>query len=357
MSTLKVEVVTVDKILPHGGADKLEIAVVKGWHCVVSKNSFGENDAAVYFPIDSVLPVEVETKIFGPESKVKLNNSRVRTIKLRGVVSQGLLVAPKVIGLHKFKVGDDLTEILGVKKYEPPAAPWEGFKGGGGNLPKQNPNFHRYTSIENIKNHPHVFHPDDEVIITEKLHGTNSRFGYVLREQKHPLSFLGRWFRRFGNFEYAVGSHNRQVSEDAKNLYAEVARKYKLKKILKDGEVVYGEIVGPKIQKHYLYGCSEPTLVVFDIFKDNQYLPFDDMKNRAGELGLLVVPVLWRGKFKDAPLSTLVSGDSVFAPSQKVREGVVVRPVKEEYDYNVGRKVLKVISPEYLMRDDNTEYH
>ena len=91
MNDFRVEVVEVDEVLEHPNADRLEIAKVKGWQCVVGKDSFAAGDKGIYIPIESILPEELEAKIFGT-SKVKLSKHRVKTIRLRGAVSQGLLV-------------------------------------------------------------------------------------------------------------------------------------------------------------------------------------------------------------------------------------------------------------------------
>src|SRR5574337_1686034 len=98
MSTLKVESVKIEQIHAHPNADRLEIAQIKGWQCIVQKDRYKAGDLAVYIPIDSVLPETVESKLFPPDSKVKLSGSRVKTIKLRGIISQGMLADFKTLG-------------------------------------------------------------------------------------------------------------------------------------------------------------------------------------------------------------------------------------------------------------------
>ncbi len=103
---------SVQKILniaPIVGADAIETATVLGWQVVVKKGEYKVGDLCVYIQIDTVVPDKPEFEFLRERS------FRVRTIKLRKQVSQGLIV-PLPIG--KFKEGDDVTELFGVKKYE-----------------------------------------------------------------------------------------------------------------------------------------------------------------------------------------------------------------------------------------------
>lgn len=151
MSKLKVEVVQIDEVLPHPNADRLELARVAGWHCVVQKGRYATGDRAVYIPIDSVLSEQLEAKLFPPESKIKLHNRRIKTIKLRGAISQGLLVSPEEVGLERVSIGTDVAEKLGITKYEPPAKGSPTSSAGIKPKAHKNPLFREYTEIENWK--------------------------------------------------------------------------------------------------------------------------------------------------------------------------------------------------------------
>jgi hypothetical protein len=162
-------------------------------------------------------------------------------------------------------------------------------------------------------------------------------------------------------WEWLVGSHNVQLDPGGTgNVYSDTARTYDLKNKLKKGEQLFGEIYGPSIQKGYHYGLNDGQygLAVFDLMKDEQWIEFDAMRNHVERLGIEVPPVLFRGKFKDLNIDEMVLGDSVFRPAQKVREGLVLRTEKETFSPAVkgNRKMLKCISPEYLLRD-NTDFH
>lgn len=358
MSTLKVELTTIDDVQPHPNADRLELAIVKGWNTVVGKGQFKPGDKCIYFPIDSLLPPILEETLFGKDSKITLKNGRIKTIKIRGAISQGLVANPKYFPEHNcfddygYAIGDDLTTLLGVTKYEPGPPAFEGFNGGA--KPKRicNPHFHKYTGIENFKNFNRLFAPDEEVVITEKIHGTNFRAGWV---PWVPRSFWDRVKKFFGfapRWEFVVGSHNMERDpEDENNVYSKIAKKLQLKEILPMGYTVYGEIFGPNIQGGYHYGVKdgEQGFVLFDAKCNELYHTQSGLEVLAEEFDLKLVPVLYQGPFKDANLPQLATGNSVFCPDQKVREGIVIR--------NLNRsKILKFISDEYLL-GAQSEYH
>lgn len=366
MSTLKVEVKTIDEILPHPNADKLELARFSGWTCVVGKGIYKAGDKVVYFPIDSVLPNDVESKIFPPGSKVKLNNSRVRTIKLRGAISQGLAANPALFGLENTPVGTDVTALLKVTKFEPDIRPGYGNLYVASSRKNANSNFKKYTDLENVKNYTEVFTSSDIVVATEKIHGTNFRCGYVRRETTNPfLRFLELIAVR-PKYEFVYGSRNVQLNVKAlseapetQNVYARIVNQYELQEILQYGEVIYGEIYGDKIQKNYNYGCGpgKQKLAVFDLQVEGKYQPVDVLTTFLIETRLPGVPEIYRGFYDYEKLKALTLGNSVLAPEQKVREGLVVRPAANEQDAFMGRKILKFISDEYLLDEDNTDFH
>lgn len=362
MSTFKVEIVKIESVTPHPNADRLDLLKIKDWQCVSAKGQFQPGDLAVYFPIDSLLPSEVETKIFGIDSKVKLTNSRVRTIKLRGALSQGLVIKPEIIGLAGSE-GLDLTSTLNITKYEPPTK-LNSFSNNQQTSKKQtNPHFNKYTGIENAKNFPSLFLEMDEVSVTEKIHGTNFRAGWVPFFADTLWKRLKQWLGFAPKWEFAYGSHNVQLQSKMlytgyydKNVYAEAVVKYSLPKILKPGEVIYGEIYGDGIQKGYPYGCNngERKAVFFDLKIDGVYVNPDTFFNFARERDLPFVPELYRGFFNKEEILKLRDGNSVLVSSQKVREGVVVKSLKEEMSY-MGRKMLKYISDEYLLKNQDEE--
>ncbi len=365
MSKHPVEIAEIVDVQPHPNADRLELATVKGWQCVVQRGAFQPGDRCVYIPIDSVLTEETEARIFGLDSKVKLTNHRVKTIKLRGAISQGLVVEPAALDLDGLRVGTDVAGQLGITKYEPAEPPASMRTQTGASTRKQtNPHFRKYTSIENAKNHPGVFTDGETVVVTEKIHGTNFRAGYapfhadtLWKKIKQLVGLAPKW-------EFVYGSHNVQLQTKLlakthypSNVYAEAVEKYRLRDVLQPGEIVYGEVYGDGVQKGYTYGCAagERKLALFDVMVDGKYLDPYAFEKWAQARGIPRVPVLQRGPFDLRVARGLTVGSSVLAPCQKVREGVVVKPLHETTTH-IGRKMLKFISDEYLLRDQ-TDFH
>jgi RNA ligase (TIGR02306 family) len=363
MSECKSEIVLIDKIDAHPNADRLELATVKGWQCVVQKGAFKAGDKCLYIPIDSILPHSVDEKVFGPDSKVKLSNSRVRTIKLRGAISQGLVVDPRTLGVVNRKVGTDVTAELGITKYEPPV-PGQPNKERAVSRKQVNPHFHKYTSIENFKNYPHVFDEEEIVVVTEKIHGTNFRCGWVPTVANTFWKKIKKFFGMLDPWEFVYGSHNVQLQDRmlaktyyGENVYAKCVKQYDLKRKIQKGEVIYGEIYGSGIQKGYDYGCKEGErkLVIFDIKIGENFVSHHMLQWHANAYDLDTAPLLYIGNFNLELIKNLAKGDSFLCPAQKVREGVVIKPLVEQMSY-MGRKVLKLINDEYLLKEQ-TDFH
>ena len=325
----------------------------------------------VYFPIDAVLPENLSGVIFA-DAKIK-PITRIRTIKLRGVISQGLLVSiqqlkdggvswAKIIEKH-LTVGDDVAKYLGVTKFEPKQNSNPQLRGRQVSKKQRNPNFVRYTDIENFKNYQNVFKPGETVIVTEKIHGTNFRAGWVpmvadtwWKKLKFKFGFLPEW-------EFVYGSHNVQLQNPPReyrktyydnNVYSEAVNKYKLKEVIPKGFVVYGEIYGVGIQKNYDYGLDSHELRLFDIKHNDEYVPYWEFHKYCGLWRLPVVPVLMKGSYDEKTVKELANGKSTIWPEHPI-EGVVIKP-EFEATAHCGRKILKLINDEYLLKKQ-TEYH
>ena len=359
MSSHKVLVQKILSVIPHPNADRLDLVTIEGWVCVTQRGAFKDGDTCIYIPIDSELPGPVESVLFPPDSKIKLSKGRVKTIKIRGCVSQGMVVRPEVLGFANARVGDDLTKALGIGKYEPPvkvstqSGPQRKVKA------LNHPDFRKYTDLENIKNYTSVFTEGEQVVVTEKIHGTNFRAGW--------LPFVARtWWQRVKKllgwtpaWEFVYGSRNMQLQDRPgqktyydTNVYAETVKQYDLRNVIPKGFVIYGEIYGPSVQKGYHYGQTHghTALAIFDVMRDGVYQQYDlaRFNLNAWKLGHLAVPCLYTGPYSIDTVKKLTEGDSVLAPTQKVREGVVVRPSVEEIGV-CGRKILKSINADYLL--------
>lgn len=361
MSSLLVEVVRIGAITKHDNADTLSMTTVKGWNCIIKTGQFQTGDLALYVPIDSVLPDEL---VENHQLEYLKNGARVRTVKLRGVLSQGLLLT--LPDGHGFKEGDQVAEALGIKKWEPEAPAYQRSGGGRPSTKNRpNPNFSRYCDPENVKNYPTVFKPGDNVVITEKVHGTNFRAGNVKRH--YPGGFWAKvkralfgWF--LGENEFAVGSRNVHLVGDNPqfyegNVYHQISKRYDLAKVIPPGYTIYGEIYGDKIQD-LTYGLKNGAIdvVFFDLKRREEYVPWDEFEDFCSVRNLPIVPVLYIGPFEEGLIATHTGGKSILFPSQ-IREGCVIKTADETNDVRIGRKILKSISEAYLLRKDGTEFH
>lgn len=339
MSSLIVEVREF-KLEKHPNADSLSLCYPSGtsWQCCVRTVDFENETLGIYIPVDSMLPYNLAVRFGLPVKEDK--DYRLKTIRLRGELAQGLMIGYNAIYdlIGDAKLGDDVSEVLNITKYEPPV---RGNKNNGaGKFIQQPEGFPKYTDIENIKNFPNVLdevlEEDDEVVITEKLHGSNARFGWVNTEEGP---------------KFYVGTRKMVVDlEDTTNSWVKLANKYNLPEKLQPypGYVVFGELFGKGVQK-LEYNLPEQELRLFDVqVNGNKYLDWDDYVEFTDKVGLERVPFVYKGKY-NASLLELRKGKSDIA--SHIKEGVVIKPTKEKWHRRVGRVILKSISEEYLLKD------
>ncbi len=341
----------IDSIETIDGADKIELAKIKGWQVVVEKNKFKANDLVVFFEIDSLLPCVEPFLFLESRGRKRIDDGsegyRLRTIKLRGVLSQGLLMPISIIDAledePKLLVGDDVTDILGIKKYEPPV-PAQLV----GQVKGTFPSFIRRTDQERIQNLPEYFEKFGDMIfeVTEKIDGTSATY-YI------------------NNGTYGVCSRNMEMKlneENESNLYVRMGKTFELDKILLTigrNLAIQGEIAGPGIQKNRLQ-LKEVKFFVFDIYDidEQKYLTSEErqqvflsIQNLVSQNEIfnhvpIVGPPVSLNDLKDID-GTLkfVSGKSFVNPNCE-REGFVFKSL----DYNYGQIIsFKGINNTYLL--------
>ena len=359
MSTLQVKITEILGVIRHPNADRLAIYRIFGWNIIAELNKFVMGDKVIYIPIDSILSQTTEAKIFPPDSKITLSHRRVKAIKIRGIVSQGIIVDPHLFGMEALSLNKDVADELGITKYEPP----EPVTHQGG-LPRtsrkqSNPNFHRFTDIENFKWYPHLFAPGETVFITEKIHGTNFRCGWVPTYANTWWKKIKQYIGILPKFEFIYGSHNVQFQDTprkkgwygaslGKNVYAEAVEKYDLRNKLAFGEVIYAEIYGDGIQKNYLYGCKpgQRKMVVIDWQHNGKYLDHSNTITSCADRNLPIVPFDGSMPYDESILRLLVDSPSWLG--DEVREGIVIKPAIETSTF-IGRKILKFKSDKFLL--------
>ncbi len=386
----------INKIEPIKDAEKIELATINGWTSVVQKGIHKEGDLILCITTDAVIPQELAEK-WGVKDYLR-KGSRVRTIRLKGVYSECILI-PITDDIpnyrHKLRSlvdGKDLMSDLGITKYEPPIRivesiktkrvyfkireihklkMWKSYFNYLYNVTKNklkkyykdNINFDIYYKFPNQKNTPHMFNENDIVSITRKIHGSNFRCGIV---KKNYLSLNDKIKLFFGDnyiqWEFVYGSHRVEKGSDSQGYYStdiwkEMVDKYDLKNKLwnlvkntsKDlslgkGVILYGEVYGEGVQsKEYNYGLDCRELVFFDIEIDGEYQSTDVFKGiMYQDLGLPIVEELYLGNWSKEIQDKLTKG---FIKGTKIpEEGCVIKCITGN-----RKKVYKSINPDYLI--------
>jgi RNA ligase (TIGR02306 family) len=281
----------------------------------------------------------------------------------------GLDVLKGGFEISELEAGEDLTDALGITHYEPPAPP-ASMRGDQVSKKKTNKLFPVYPKMSHFKNYPDLFVEGEEVIVTEKIHGTNFRAGWapmqidsVWKKVKNFFGFLPKW-------EFVFGSHQVQLQGKkyngfySSNVYQQAVETYDLEAKIPLGIIIYGEIYGPGIQKGYGYGLAEGEhrLAIFDAIMSagpaeelQGYVSWPMLVALAAEIGVPTVPVIYRGPYHAANVKDWESGHSQLCPTQAHREGVVIKPVSEVVCW-IGRKILRSINPEYLLKSES-DFH
>lgn len=353
----------ISALSPIEGADKIEVATVLGWQCVVKKGEFNIGDKVVYIEVDSVVP-DTEQFDFLRDRKF-----RVRTIKLKGQISQGLVIPllDKTLAL-----GTDVTKSLGIQEYMTPTERNEFNRQTANEKNKLKKFMMRYswfrniflsrnqkdkfpywvskTDEERIQNIPHVLEQfkNEEVYITEKVDYQSVTFTSKMLPNSLPI--IGKFLPK--RFKFIVCSRN-MVTNDTNSLYWKIAKKYNIEQILRENPTltIQGEQGDTNIQGNK-YGIKKPRMWVFNIIdhEKNYHYDRDEMECFCAKYGLETVPLLYKAKLSvlGSNVQEVVEGSkgySIINPSIP-REGIVVRCVK------YGNKILsfKVINPDFLLK-------
>lgn len=335
-------------ILPIEGADAIELVRINGWQCVTKKGEFQRGDLGVFVEIDSVPPdTEVFRFLWTPRTAeagvevVRPGNYRIRTMKLRGAISQGLFLPLNSFELGAVAEGEDVTTLIGVEKYEPPVREMKSM----GDFRANFPAFIPKTDEMRVQSVPAVL---DELrglpyVITLKYDGTSSTFCIDPRD---------------GEF-HACG---RNVSiREGDNFYWKVARKFDLEGVLRRALergrnlAIQGEIIGPSIQKNRL-GLKELSFVGFNVYDVTaaRYLAHDEAHGFLAENGLNAVEVVeCRESFEHTQDSLLALAEGKYPGTSNEREGLVIRPRREVHSLALaGRLSFKAISNRFLLKEE-----
>lgn len=336
-----VRIRKIDFVKPVENSDQLDVCFLGGWPCVTKRGDFVRGDLAAYIPTDSLVPQDL-LRTMGLEGKLAgREKNRVKAIKLRKQLSIGLL--HKMPGVPE---GTDVSATLGITKYEEP------IPASLAGIARKHPRGWMKYDIENINNTSEWFSEVDDVCIMEKLHGSNM-----------AVSLIDEVFE--------VHSRSITLEESSSNSYWIAARRLNLEeKIRKLSEVcgkhfdiwMYGELLPIQDLK---YGQSDLTMYLFDIrMIDKNDINIDTFENPswtkdvAAAYNIPHAPILYGGKFSMDKVLELTSGqETVSGKSLHIREGVVVKCVPDRKDHRDGRRIVKSINPDYLLRKEGSELH
>ena len=346
MSSLIVKVVEFD-LQPHPtpDTDRLMIATPKGmsWQCCVGKEEMSKATLGIYIPIDSLLPYSLAKFLALPDCR-EGEPYKIRTIKLRGAVSQGLLIsserAIEYMEENNAKIrsdpwrkrlqmiGENVADLLAITKHVTVYPE-------GSELIENPPGFVNWTDVESYNTFSHVLAEGTEVILTEKIHGESLKVG---------------WMESDEGYTCYVGTKYVCFKPGTDNEYTQTAFRLGLDKIMEKykGWIVFGEIFGPGVQKRMHYGLKEKSIRVFGVFNGQRFLNYDELSAFAKAENLEMVPVLYRGPWK-VELLELADGESFC--SAHIREGFVISLAEEVFHPEVGRVILKVVGKKFLLKN------
>jgi len=359
MAFFSITIERIGSIEPISGADRIVKATLKdvAFSFVVGKDLFKVDEQVLYFPIDSVIPEYVQEKLGVVGKLAGKNKDRVKTVKLKQVLSQGLVGKLTLIddmnyhhllGLGQFPTSEEITAFLGVTKYEPPIIPDKA-----GNL-KPLPNG---LSVYDIEGCERFYIPlgklmNQKVWVLEKLEGSNGSVTY------NPDTDAVHVNQR---------RHTIEEIEGHKHTWWDIARKQKFidfviwaADAIKLPVTVYFEVIGPGWQGN-IYKLNECVGYVFDIRVGDFFID-------KGRMFKLLDSFFGRGNYKHAPvlsqgitLAEWLNGKSIVEASNGesklykcLREGIVVSPEVEQHDESLmGRLILKQRDSIYLSKSDN----
>lgn len=360
----------ISDIKPIENAENIEVATVLGWSLVVKKNEFKVNDLIIYCEIDSVLPEKPEFEF------LRDRKFRVKTIKLRGQISQGIAFPLSILPEKtKIEEGKDVTEILGITKFEPYQEQQKLQRQNNKIMyPKWMPQWfqriiHRFKFVRNYyrensgqKSFPSLIPKTDETRVQvlqpllDKYIGTKCYYTEKLDGSSITVYQI--------NGKFGVCSRNIDLKRDENDKYWKAVLFYdlenKFKKYFKDENIaLQGELIGSGIQGNK-YKLGGTDIYFFNVFfiKKYSYGNIQQLIDICNLLDVKTVPILNDEYYLTNSIPELVElskGKSVLN-KETLREGIVIRPVEEIQDNDLhcnlvkNRISFKSVQPEFLLK-------
>lgn len=350
---------TISDIIPIEGRDRIVLAIIDGWSVIVKKDEFKIGDKCVYVEIDSVLPEKPEFEFLSK------NNYRIKTMKMAGVISQGICFPLSILPNREYELEDDVTEIIGVKQYEktmdkevcvnetsPKIKKYPKFLMKikwfrNLVLPKKQkkgfPSFISKTDETRIQNMPFILNDKREWIVTEKIDGQSGTFCLV--RHKSRLPFMK------DKFEYIVCSRNLRLGAKDNSSYWRVSDKYQIENALKnmigdrDWIALQGECIASNVQGNK-YKVTEPDLYVFNLIYPTGRMNSLTAESICNQHGLKFVPIITTNYvLPDTVNEVLDYAHGQSRLHDTLREGLVFRSQD-------GKQSFKAVDPLFLLKHD-----
>ena len=345
MSEWYPKVVTIQNIVKHEGADSLSVAtVLENYPVIIRTGDFQVGDLACYFPIDTILPDTEDFYHLTPKSyetgeykytlgSVPEHKRVIAAKRIRGIYSQGLLIkAPK-----EFNLDDSIVDFYSLKKFEEENEENVVFKNKKISANAESPPpFHvPYYDIDGFRKYGSCFEDSEEVVITEKMEGSN---GFFVHDGERIWCKSRNFFKK----------------KDEDCMWWDIAIRYGLEEKLKKYPLLgfFGEVYGRV--KGFKYDCdTESKIRFFDIYdiKNNKYLDYDQFQSIIKDLKLEQVTELYRGPLpQKEELFKMADGKSTLS-EKHIREGFVIKPVVNRFAPKLnGRLILKLVGEEYNLQ-------
>ena len=331
----------VHHITPIEGADRIECVHVLGWQCVANKGQFHVGDHYVYFEADSFLPVcdrfEFLRSSSFKKSEILGEGFRLKTLKFRGQISQGLVQPLSILPEGEYELGTDVTELLGVRKWEIEE---------------------RVTSSGTvIGDFPYDITKTDELRVQsypELISEFKAVPAYYISTKMDGTSVTMYW--KDGKF--GVCGRNYEYEDNDKCAIWKYAHKHKIEERLKENNIpdvaIQGEFCGAGIQKNRLK-LVKPEWYVFTIvnMETGRRYPLQQMQELCEKVGLKMVPVEEQGEeFPYSSVEELLERAKGKYDSGMNKEGIVIRPVEPVYSRAIeGPLSMKVLNNDYLLKE------
>ena len=331
----------IDQVNPIEGADAIEVCTIGGWKVVSQKGLYKEGDLAIYCEVDSFIPTTIAPFLTKsghfPKQFNQIEGERLKTIRLRGQISQGLLLPLSLISNGEsygvpfiLRDGEDITEFLGIQKWEAPIPAQLA-----GSIKGSFPSFLQKTDQERIQN-----------LKAELVNWVQANATWEVTEKLDGSSMTV--YVRDG--EVGVCSRNLELKENINNTFWKTAIQSGLiDKLANFGQniAIQGELIGPGIQNN-IYGLSSHEFRVYDVFNVDtyEYLTPPLRRELCDKLDLLHVPVLAQRTLLIDNVEALLEsaeGQSEMAKKPLGREGLVFKCHEEQISF-------KAISNVFLLK-------